>query len=376
MQSQISNQYTNVNLVSSKNFRGLADTLAGRAQTVSQSIWHQLRSPFLLPLGCCGTCVQWEAIEYGKMGCLVCGSFHICCITTCPATEIENNHVCNITGAVVKSITYDSSEYLSTATYDTPTSTTTCKSIRRAMGIQPTTKHSSLSQPQPHDSITVGKEHFNDRPTPRVGRLVSVIPAKKHTVSRCINFHERVCLRVLCSDITNQCYQKEQVKLKNRLRWSFMRHVRAFKLRKREAYPNCIVMLSNIATDIENYRLPVKNCTDAVRKELARICAQDIFKFTCSMTQSNALFTLNMDPTTMVIGLLYLLRSGLVHKNMTVLPQYRALAYLLPPENYIYLFGVKSKIITECENIVKCHLRTLSDSDIKDIGYEAFDRLV
>jgi hypothetical protein len=367
---------TNVKLLSSQNFRGLSDTAVGKAHTVSQNIWRQLRSPFLLPLGCCGTCVQWEAIEYGKMGCVVCGSFHICCITTCPITEIENNHVCNITGAVVKTITYDTSEYLSTAAYDTQPSTITCKSIRRALGIQPNTKTSTSTQSQFHNSHNVDKDNSTHGVVQRIGRVVSVTPTKRHTVSRCINFHERICLRVLCSDTTDQCYEKEQVKLRNRLRWSFMRHVRAFKLRHRDMYPNCIVMLSSIATDIENYRLPVANSTDAVRKELARNCAQDIFRFTCSMTQSNALFTLNMDPTTMVIGLLYLLRSGLVHKNMTVLPQYRSLAYLLPPENYIYLFGVKSKIITECENIVKCHLRTLSDIDIKDIGYEAFDRLV
>jgi hypothetical protein len=94
------------------------------------------------------------------------------------------------------------------------------------------------------------------------------------------------------------------------------------------------------------------------------------------MTESNALFTQNLDAKTLIIGLFYLLRSGLVHRSITILPRCRSLAHLLPPENYINQFGVKSKIITETENIVKCHLRTLSDSDIKDIGYEAFDRLV
>jgi hypothetical protein len=375
MKSQLPKQSTNTNikLISAKNFRGTADTALGKAQTLSQNIWHQLRSPFLLPVGCCGTCVQWEAIEHGKMGCLLCGSFHICCITTCPITEIENNHVCNITGVVVKTITYDTSEYLSTATYDDPSSTVTGKSIRRVVEMQQVAK-SSTPNTQRQNSYEV--DTSKDVSTPRVRHIVPVIQTKKHTVSRCINFHERICLQVLCSDVTKQCYEKEQVKLRNRLRWSFMRHIRAFKLRRRDMYPNCIVMLSSIATDIENYRLPIASCTDTIRKQLAHSCAQDIFKFTCSMTQSNALFTLNMDPTTMVIGLLYLLRSGLVHNNMTVLPQYRSLAYLLPPENYIYMFGVKSKIITECENIVKCHLRTLSDIDIKNIGYEAFDRLV
>jgi hypothetical protein len=365
-----------IKLIPSKNFRGAAGIAVRKANTVSQNIWHQLRSPFLLPVNCCGVCV-WEPIEYGKMGCRRCGGFHICCITTCHVTEIENNQVCTITGTVLKTITYDSNEYLTTASHDPFPVGATCKSLRQKYSNPSDTKSTTKSNAVVTDSSVFGASSTTAIPTPiRLTRIVSMMANKKHTVSQCINFHERVCLQVLCSEITTQCYEKERIKLRNRLRWSFMRHIRAFKLKHRDIYPNCIVLLSSIAVDIENYRLPITNDTMATRKELAYICASDIFKFTCSMMHSNAAFTTNMDPTTMVIGLLYLLRSGLIHKNMTVLPQHRPLAYLLPPENYINMFGVKSKIITECENIVKCHLRTLSDRVIKDIGYEAFERLV
>ncbi len=155
-----------------------------------------------------------------------------------------------------------------------------------------------------------------------------------------------------------------------------MKNVRQFKMKRCDHAPNVIILASRIASDVENYRLPLMNDTSTLRKTLAQSCAHAILKFTCSMTLSKAQFTMNLDAKTMIIGLLYLLRSGLVHRSITILPQFRELAYLLPPENYINLFGVKSKIITETENIVKCHLRTLSDGQIKDIGYEAFDRLV
>jgi hypothetical protein len=89
--------------------------------TISQRIWTQLREPFMLPHGICVPCMQWETVEFGCMGCRRCGSFHVCNIKTCPVTEIENNHVCTITGAVVRSITYDSSEYINTASHDTTT---------------------------------------------------------------------------------------------------------------------------------------------------------------------------------------------------------------------------------------------------------------
>jgi hypothetical protein len=83
-----------------------------------------------------------------------------------------------------------------------------------------------------------------------------------------------------------------------------------------------------------------------------------------------------IDPKALVIGLLYLLRSGLVHKNITVLPRHRLLNFVLPPENFISMFDVKSKIITETENIIKCYLRTLSLEAVQNIGYEALDRVI
>jgi hypothetical protein len=352
-------------MVSSKNFRGSSDTPYGKKLTLSQTIWLQLRSPFLLPHNMCVKCDNWEIIEYGKMGCKTCGGFHVCSPTTCPLSEIENNHVCIITGAVVKTITYDSNEYLSTATRDAQSTSEIFTSLIRK-------KTTTTSD----DQVTQGSASTTTKKKSRVARTIYPTTIKRHTVSHCINFHQRVCMEVMCSDITIQCYEKERTKLRNRLRWSFMKNVRAFKMRRRDHAPNVIIMASAIAADIENYRLPLMNDTSALRKDLANTCAHAIFKFTCSMTQSNAQFTLNLDAKTLIIGLLYLLRSGLVHRDITVLPKYASLAYLLPPENYINLFGVKSKIITETENVIKCQLRTIGDTHIKQMNYESFDRLV
>ena len=372
------------NIVSCKTFRGTSDTAAGKPLTMSQKIWLQLRAPFLLPTNGCVKCSHWEQVEYGKMGCRICGSFHICCVTTCPLSEIENNQVCVITGVVVKTITYDSNEYLSTATRDTPSQAGIISSLTRKKGTTASsemdvkgtvTKHNTKNKAGLSATDAVTSKKQGSAPT-RIGKVLFPMHNKRYTVSNCINFHQRVCMEVLCSETTTQCYEKEKTKLHNRLRWSFMKNVRAYKMRRHHTAPNVIVMISAIAADIQNYRLPLMNDTSSLCRELAEKCAHAILKFTCSMTQSNAQFTLNLEAKTMIIGLLYLLRSGLVHRSITILPQYRSLAYLLPPENYINLFGVKSKIITETENIVKCHLRTLSDRQIKDIGYEAFDRLV
>jgi len=351
-------------LVSSKQFRGQADLACNKTKTLSQIIWTQIRSPFLLPTNVCGTCTEWDAVEFGIVGCRQCGAFHVCCLETCTVTEIENNHVCNITGTVVRSITFDNNEYITTASRDTVAN-------ERENIFHVATNSGFLGKNKRRTSSDADGEG-----SAKVARGNTIGCKKKQTVSRCINFHQRICVNVLSSEITRQCYEKEETKLRNRLRWSFMRHVRASKLHHSKNAPNLIIMISNIATDIENYRVPIMNNTESFRHSLAYSCAQDIFKFTCSMIQSQAVFTVSIDAKALVIGLLYLLRSGLVHKNMTVLPRCRALTYLLPPENYISMFGVKSKIITECENIVKCHLRTLTDSEINDIGYETVDRVL
>jgi hypothetical protein len=209
-----------------------------------------------------------------------------------------------------------------------------------------------------------------------LAKIYRTVSNKRQSISRCQNFHERVCMEVLCSNTTRLCNEKELAKLHNRLRWSFMRHVRATKLKRHHRSPNLIVMMSQIAADIENYRLPIMNPTDALCQDLATKCAAAIFKFTLPMAQTKAALVYTMEAKPLVIGLLYLLRSGLVHKNITVLPQFRQLSFVLPPESFVSLFSCKSKIITETENIIKCYLRTLSVEDVQKIGYEAIDRVL
>jgi hypothetical protein len=325
--------------------------------TTSQLIWNQLRGPFLLPVNGCVKCTDWEMIQFGIVGCRTCGSFHICSFQRCIVTEIENHHVCNITGCVVKTLVYDLNEYVTTVSRDLPNRTTSTKRKSVMDGYT----GDGASKPI-DDRVTKLKKNFN-----------VLLPNKRHSVSRCLNFHERVCMRVLCSNAMVICFEKEQLKLHNRLRWSFMRNVKSLKMERRPYHPNLIIMISKVAKDIENYRLPITNDTIALRKDLVYRCAQDIYKFTSSMILSKAVFTSTIDPSVMIIGLLYLMRSGLVHNNITILPQYRELSHLLPPENFMHLFNVKSKIITITENIVKCHLRTLSIDEIKEIGYETLD---
>lgn len=343
--------------------------------TASQSVWRQLRSPFLLPVGTCGECTHWDPVEFGCMGCLQCGNLHICSEQTCDVPEIESFHICVVTGTCVKFVTYDATEYLPTVyipqnpvkqvRQKCTTTATTC-----LVGVSNTDHIETAPLRLKRKALTSDLYmETTAHTTPRLAKLYDTVPNKRQATSRCHNFHERICLEVLCSSTTAQCIGKETTKLHNRLRWSFMRHIRATKLEWSNRSPNLIVMISKIAADIENYRIPITNPVDALRRDLAARCAMDIFKFTASTTQllhystppsqnpnseprplnlnpdpgmchSNAPFMQTIDPKALVIGILYLLRSGLVHNNITVLPRYRLLSFVLPPENFITAFQV------------------------------------
>jgi hypothetical protein len=71
----------------------------------------------------------------------------------------------------------------------------------------------------------------------------------------------------------------------------------------------------------------------------------------------------------LIVGLLYLMRSGLVIGNMSILPKVQLLETLLPTENNLFaFFGIKCKTITETENLVKLQLRGTSLVRLRQFG--------
>lgn len=69
------------------------------------------------------------------------------------------------------------------------------------------------------------------------------------------------------------------------------------------------------------------------------------------------------------IGLLYMLRQGIIVHELVVLPKLRRLEDILPLENHLdVLFGVRAKCITETENVVKIILRSVTKQQLLDAG--------
>ena len=70
-----------------------------------------------------------------------------------------------------------------------------------------------------------------------------------------------------------------------------------------------------------------------------------------------------------VIGLMYLMRYGIIVKDIVVLPRLTALHNTLPLETHLFhMFGMKGKVITETENTVKQVLKNLSINELVMYG--------
>lgn len=70
-----------------------------------------------------------------------------------------------------------------------------------------------------------------------------------------------------------------------------------------------------------------------------------------------------------VIGLMYLMRFGIIVKDIVVLPRLPTLHNTLPLETHlIQMFGMKGKVITETENTVKQVLKNLSINELVMYG--------
>jgi hypothetical protein len=69
------------------------------------------------------------------------------------------------------------------------------------------------------------------------------------------------------------------------------------------------------------------------------------------------------------IGLLYLLRNGIIVHDMVVLPKLQILESVLPLESHLQtFFSIRAKCITETENVIKIILRHVSKQQLIATG--------
>ena len=275
-------------------------------------LWQWVRSPFTLPEGTHRCSRDWEIMDVDRAGCRVCGACHCCLDGKCDLVTSEGWQVCSVTGFCVKQVVFCSDEFVDTVAY-----------------MPGSGSAKELNVPWPYQVE---------------GWVEELIGSSTCRNALRLELHQR------------------QVKANT----VFTRLARNFKSRRK---PINVMELFTLTAQIMNtMRKPVQ-LSDADAAALASECSRAMNKFL------HIFFTVNTLPTTkhrgLVVGLLYLMRSGMVlWDSVVVVPKVPLLANCLPSENLLQsLFKISTKVITQSENLIKQSLGKLSRRKLLDLGF-------
>lgn len=267
-------------------------------ETGMHSIWKEVRGPFY-KLGCQKH--LWECYSHGAAGCTHCGFEHNCENKDCSelVTLDDGVVVCSVTGLIVRRIQWGA-EFLTTCQFS-----------------------------EPYAQIKEQKQ---------TAALVASCDMIEEWVSE-----------LLCSDKVKLAHKTEFEKLLNQIDVCIVRFVRKFKKKTNTLF--CIPdLISYILHSVklspkgENGKPLVEKCTIVLRR-----CVMNLRQIRASSNTFNKNF---------IIGLLYLMRQGLIWENHIWLQKITELNRILPSECHLKrVFGISPKSICETENEVKSILR-------------------
>jgi len=146
---------------------------------------------------------------------------------------------------------------------------------------------------------------------------------------------------------------------------TFARVAKAWKLDRRD--PDILGMFAQTRFVMGSLRVPCRLQGQKAFDDLAQACVVAILGFTGNFKK---VLMPHVPPAKIdhfVIGLIYLLRSGIVmFDTMQVIPRIPVLRRLLPMETCLKAhFRIPCKIITEVENITKIALKSLDRRRLK-----------
>ena len=283
-------------------------------------IWQRLRRPFRYPQA--GHACAWERFDADRAGCTLCGKLHHCSGSrvgcTCPLVETdEGGHVCLITGLEVSEVRATCNEYVSHVSYE-----------------------------QPHTPSGEG-----DGVHDRVASIVQTF---------------------LTAPSTASCRKQEREKGCARIRQVFWR---VLKQRKRDR-PYELPCLCSVVAEVAHaeqmqqfqgktlaegsYRRLLGRAVHACSVNIASGILQ-IHRLGCKKICQGAKFH------SMVVGMLYMSRTGLHVGSLFRLPAVRDIHELLPSETYLNSLGISNKVICDTENEIKSCIRAFSDRRLTKI---------
>ncbi len=272
---------------------------AGRAffNEAMHHVWHRVRGPFRA-VACAEH--QWERYDVQSAGCLLCGACHECTSdtvgSTCPFARLDDGSVCCTITAYSPAV------------------------------------------------VRYSKQEFTDTAAPPENRA-----QKNH------DLFDEVHATVewfLMGDAARACKLDEAERTLQRCAALLVKTLKQHKAESARDGPLCLPCLPSVLARITHHLRP--RPTLVPTPELCEFCARHITK---------CLVSLGLTPpqnkrVSTVVGLLYLMKQGLVIQNRQWLPRVATLAYCLPHETCLEKsFRLSMKLVCETENEIKLALR-------------------
>lgn len=322
------------------------------------SLWqraHRFRE-IVPPTVCQHPPEAWHLLDANLAACTLCGMPH-CCIDggQCSTVTNEDGHgVCPITGCTVRCISFSACEYIDTS------STPLKKAIQKRRALPYRKK-----RPQAISHVPRAPGLTQHRAPEDVSRIEDLI----------VSF----CMDILVGSRWHECMQQEAGKIIHKQKHCLFRVLKRYKKGQPGALPNVCDAASEMVHLTQGVRLSTLWLLEDDQAEERRLVVQWCSSAICKHIQVlNCLLPgVVCDPrlNNFCIGLLYLMRNGVVMHGIVVLPQCRLLVKYLPLENYLApVFKVRNKCITETENIVKNVLRNASYERLRSCGIDTIDR--
>ena len=321
--------------------------------------WHRIRKPFLLPFDQithnCGN--SWEKFDIDKAGCTECGRYHLCEHGECEYTMTADSLVCEITGLCVKPKILAADEHV-------------CVAVHRSHNFLQFTSESGHSFSEQH---CLEETNQKKKKSDNLKTCEQPLHVKKHMSSHCLNnafgssiYEEQMQIvlttlkQVMCSAKTRESICRENEKLRHHLRSVVPQTLKQYKAMKK--IPSICDLETQLHLQCNLIRIPPSEIewnVDYMRK-LAQQAAIPITRLMIFMRTFCSNIPICIRQNTIVVGLLYMLRRGVVVHNVTVLPKISTLRDVLPLEQHLVtVFNIRAKIITEAENVIKFILRNI-----------------
>lgn len=270
-------------------------------------IWKQLRRPFALTeqMQSLHKC-QWENIEIDTLGCVICGAIHACHIDTCEVVNVSDATVCVISGVCVRTQNFKQEEFC-----DRVAPYCFCETVavkRKPLSLDVVSGHLK-------DILASGATEASFEVIIR-RELQKVITKCFHYIeNECIQTHMPCNIISMIESVYSECSKR------NQMLCGFNKPLRAQTIE---------TVAQKITSILNFYQLHCNKCIKPLEIKMY------------------------------VVGLLYLMRSGVVVNNLQVIAQIELLKCILPSENLLEcFFNFRSKNITDIENRFKFFFRQI-----------------